>query len=165
MTKKTRELTRMALLTAIALTIFMVEAQLPGLAPVPGIKLGLSNIVTVYAVFALGPGRACAILAARVFLGAVFSGQMSTLLYSAAGGACAIAVTVAVRRLLTKKQIWVAGVLGAMAHSVGQMAVAIGVTGTPGLAVYLPVMIAVGIFTGAFTGLCAQFLHERLRLS
>ena len=107
---------------------------------------------------------AAMILAARVFLGAVFSGQMSTILYSGAGGACAIGITILSRRFLTMKQIWVAGVLGSIAHCVGQMAVAIGVTLTPGLAAYLPVMIAVGIFTGAFTGFCAQFLTERLKL-
>ena len=160
---KTKDITRMALLTAIALTIFMVEAQLPGLVPVPGIKLGLSNIVTVWAVFTLGPKKASMILAARVFLGAVFSGQMSTILYSGAGGALAIGVTILSRKILTRKQIWVAGVLGAIAHSVGQMAVAIGVTLTPGLAAYLPVMILIGIFTGAFTGFCAQLLTERLK--
>ena len=159
---KTRELARMALLTAVALIIFMVEAQLPGLVPVPGIKLGLSNIVTVYAVFVLGPKKAAMILFCRVFLGAVFSGQMSTLLYSAAGGACAIGVTVLARRILTQKQIWVAGVLGAIAHSLGQMAAAIAITLTPGLAAYLPVMIFAGILTGTLTGLCAQFLVERL---
>ncbi len=159
---KTRDLTRMALLTAIALTIFMVEAQLPGLSPVPGIKLGLSNIVTVWAVFTMGPKKAAMILAARVFLGAVFSGQMSTILYSGAGGALAILMTILSRRILTKKQIWIAGVLGSMAHCIGQMAVAIGVTLTPGLAAYLPVMLLIGIFTGAFTGLCAQLLTERL---
>lgn len=153
----------MALLTAIALTIFMVELQLPGLAPVPGIKLGLSNIVTVWAVFTLGPGKAAAILFCRVFLGAVFSGQMSTILYSGAGGACAIAVTILARKILTKKQIWIAGVLGSIAHCVGQMAMAVLLTSTPGLVAYLPYMILVGIFTGAFTGLCAQFLTERLR--
>ena len=160
---KTKDLTRMALLCAIALTIFMVEAQLPGLAPVPGIKLGLSNIVTVYAVFTLGPAKAAAILACRVFLGAVFSGQMSTVFYSGAGGVCAIAITIVSRKFLRPKQIFVAGVLGAIAHSVGQMAMAVLLTATPGLLAYLPVMILVGIFTGAFTGLCAQFLTERLR--
>ena len=160
---KTKDITRMALLTAIALTIFMVELQLPGLSPVPGIKLGLSNIVTVWAVFTMGPKKAALILSARVFLGAVFSGQMSTILYSGAGGACAIGITILSRKFLTMKQIWAAGVLGSIAHCVGQMAVAIGVTLTPGLAAYLPVMIGIGIFTGAFTGLCAQFLTERLK--
>ena len=160
---KPRDITRMALLTAIALTIFMVEAQLPGLVPVPGIKLGLSNIVTVWAVFTLGPRKAAMILTARIFLGAVFSGQMSTILYSGAGGALAIGITILSRKFLTRKQIWIAGVLGAIAHSVGQMAVAVGVTLTPGLIAYLPVMILIGIFTGAFTGFCAQLLTERLK--
>ena len=158
---KTGKLTLLALLTAIALTIFMVEAQIPALVPIPGIKLGLANIVTVFAVFALGPKDACLVLAARIFLGAVFAGNFSTIFYSAAGGALAIAVTIGLRKILTKKQLWVAGALGAVAHSIGQMAMAVLLTGTPGLIVYLPVMMAVSIVTGTFTGLCAQFLVNR----
>ena len=52
---KVRKLALLGLLSAIALTIFMVEAQIPALVPVPGIKLGLANIVTVFTVFVLGP--------------------------------------------------------------------------------------------------------------
>ena len=158
---KTKKLTLLALLTAIALTIFMIEAQIPALVPIPGIKLGLANIVTVFAVFALGPKDAVMILAARIFLGSVFAGNFSTIFYSAAGGACAILVTILLRRVLTRKQLWVAGALGAVAHSIGQMAMAVLLTGTPGLIAYLPVMIAVSIVTGIFTGLCAQFLVNR----
>ena len=73
-------------------------------------------------------------------------------------------MTILARKILTPKQIWIAGILGAIAHSLGQMAVAVAVTLTPGLLAYLPVMILIGIFTGAFTGLCAQFLVERLKL-
>ena len=160
---KPKELARMGLLTAIALTIFLAEAQLPPLTPIPGIKMGLSNIVTVWAVFSLGPRKAAMILACRVFLGAVFSGQMSTLLYSGAGGACAILATILVRPILREKQIFVAGVLGAAAHSIGQMAVAVAVTGTTAIAAYLPFMLLAGLISGAFTGLCAQFLVERLK--
>ena len=158
---KTRKLTQMALLTAIALTIFMVEAQIPALVPVPGVKLGLSNIITVFAVFAMGPKEAAAILFVRIFLGAVFAGNFSTIFYSAAGGALAIGVTILLRKLLTNKQLWVAGVLGAIAHSIGQMAMAIAITQTMGLAAYLPVMILCSIVTGLFTGFCAQFLLDR----
>lgn len=158
---KTKKLTLLACLSAIALTIFMVEAQIPALVPIPGIKLGLANIVTVFAVYALGPREAASVLFVRIFLGAVFAGNFSTIFYSAAGGTCAIGVTILLRKLLTKKQLWVAGCMGAIAHSLGQMAMAITLTGTPGLAVYLPVMIAVSILTGTFTGLCAQFLVNR----
>ena len=158
---KTRKLTQMALLAAIALTIFMVEAQIPALVPVPGVKIGLSNIVTVFAVFAMGPKEAAAILFVRIFLGAVFAGNFSTIFYSAAGGALAIGVTIGLRKLLTKEQLWVAGILGAIAHSVGQMAMAVAITQTVGLVSYLPVMILCSIVTGLFTGLCAQFLLNR----
>ena len=158
---KTGKLTLLALLTAIALTIFMVEAQIPALVPIPGIKLGLANIVTVFTVFALGPREGCLVLAARIFLGAVFAGNFSTFFYSAAGGALAIAVTIGLRKIVTKKQLWVAGALGAVAHSIGQMAMAVLLTSTPGLLAYLPVMVAVSVVTGTFTGLCAQFLVNR----
>ncbi len=157
----TKKLTLMALLTAIALTIFMVEAQIPPLLPLPGVKLGLANIITVYAVFAIGSREAAAMLACRIFLGSVFAGNFSTIFYSAAGGICAIGVTVAMRRVLGKNQLWVAGVLGAIAHSVGQMAMAVTLTATPGLAIYLPAMVAISIVTGTFTGLCAQTLVNR----
>ena len=158
---QTRKLTRMALLTAIALTIFMIEAQIPALVPIPGVKLGLANIVTVFAVFTMGSKEGAMILTARIFLGAVFAGNFSTIFYSAAGGACAILVTIGLKRILTKNQLWVAGALGAVAHSIGQMTVAVAMTGTPGLLVYLPVMILCGVITGLFTGLCAQFLVKR----
>ena len=158
---KARKLTQMAMLTAIALTIFMIEAQIPAPVPIPGIKLGLANIVTVFAVFAMGSKEAATILFCRIFLGAVFAGNFSTILYSGAGGLCAVLVTIGLRKILTEKQLWVAGALSAIGHSLGQMAVAIAVTATPALAVYLPVMILCSVITGFFTGLCAQFLLNR----
>lgn len=158
---KTRKLTQMALLSAIALTIFVLEAQIPPLVPIPGIKLGLANIVTVFAVFTLGSWEAALILAVRIFLGAVFAGNFSTIFYSLAGGCLAILSAIALKRILKNKQLWVAGTVGAIAHSIGQMAMAVLLTGTPGLVIYLPVMIFSSILTGTFTGLCAQVLVNR----
>ena len=158
---KTKKLTVMAILTAVALTIFVLEAQIPPIVPLPGVKLGLSNIITVFAVFAMGSGEAAAILACRIFLGAVFAGNFSSIFYSAAGGLCAILVTIGLRRILTTTQLWVAGALGAVAHSIGQMAMAVLLTGTTAILIYLPVMVGISIVTGLFTGLCAQFLVNR----
>lgn len=158
---KIRKLTLMALLTAVALTIFMIEAQIPAPVPIPGVKLGLANIITVFAVFVLGPKEAAMILACRVFLGAVFAGNFSTIFYSGAGGLCAIAVTILLRKVLTANQLWAAGALGAIAHSIGQMAMAVFMTGTIGMIAYLPMMIVCSIITGLFTGLCAQLLVNR----
>lgn len=158
---KLKRLTVMALLTAVSLILFTVEAQLPPLVPIPGIKLGISNIVTVFAVFALGPWDAGLILAARIFLGAVFAGNFSTIIYSAAGGLLALLTTVALRRVLKPTQLWVAGCLGAVAHSVGQIIAAIAVSLTPSLILYLPVMAVCSIVSGLITGLCAQVLVNR----
>ena len=160
-TTKTRKLTTLGLLTAIALTIFMVEAQLPSVVPLPGVKLGLANIVTVFTVFALSPRDGILVLSARIFLGAVFAGNFSTVFYSAAGGSCAIVTTILLRKILKPDQLWVAGCLGAIAHSMGQTAMAVFMMGTLSVAVYLPVMIIISIITGLFTGFCAQFLVNR----
>ena len=160
-TIKTRKLTTLGLLTAIALTIFMVENQIPALVPVPGVKLGLANIVTVFTVFALSPKDGILVLCARVFLGAVFAGNFSTIFYSAAGGLLAILSTIGLKKFLKANQLWVAGCVGAIAHSIGQMTMAILLLGTPSLIVYLPVMIAVSIITGLFTGFSAQYLVNR----
>ena len=163
MKSSTKKLALGAVLTALALGLSTVENLFPItlLIPLPGVKLGLANIVTVFTVFALGSREAAAVLFVRIFLGAVFAGNFSTIFYSAAGGGLAILVTIGLRGVLTKKQLWVAGALGAVAHSIGQMTMAVLLTGTPGLIAYLPVMIAVSIVTGTFTGLCAQFLVNR----
>jgi heptaprenyl diphosphate synthase len=160
--KGTRRITLLALLTAIALTIFMVEAQLPVLVPIQGVKLGLANIITVYAVFVLGPGDALMILVARVFLGAVFSGQMMTLLYSMGGGLLAWLSMVILRKILSKKDIWLCSPVAAVFHNVGQLLVAAGVMRTWAVLAYLPYLLLSGVITGLFTGLCAQFLIGRL---
>ena len=161
---KTKKITLLAMLSAIALTIFMLEAQIPPLLPVPGIKLGLSNIVTVFTVFTLGAGEGILVLTVRIFLGALFAGNFATIFYSAAGGCCAITITILLKKILKRDQLWVAGCLGAVAHSIGQMAMAIVLTGTPSLLLYLPIMIAASIVTGLFTGLAAQFLMNRGKL-
>ena len=145
---KVKKMVLLALFTAIALTIFMIEAQIPALVPIPGVKIGLSNIVTVFVVFAIGSKEAAAVLFCRIFMGAVFAGNFSTIFYSAAGGLLSILVTIGLKKFLTTKQLWVAGALAAIAHSVGQMAAAIFISGTPGLVVYLPVITEMATITG-----------------
>ncbi len=158
-----KRLARDAVLTAAALTIFIVELQLPELVPIPGVKLGLANIVTVTALFTLGAPDALAILLCRILLGSLFAGNLMALLYSLSGGLLSFAVLLLMRKLLTKKQLWVASVFAAMAHNLGQIAAAILVTSTPSLLVYLPVLTVSGIVTGLFTGLTAQYAVGRLK--
>ena len=155
-------ITRLALLTAIALTIFLAETQIPALTAVPGVKLGLANIVTVYAMFALGPGDALLVLSGRVFLGAVFSGQPMTLIYSAAGGFLSWCVLCLLRKLLTEKQIWLASPVAAIFHNIGQLLAAAAVLHSWSVLAWLPYLVIAAVLAGLFTGVAAQALLKRL---
>ena len=155
-------LTRLALLTAIALTIFMAEAQLPALTAIPGVKLGLANIVTVYVMFAMGSRDALLVLSGRVFLGAVFSGQPMTLIYSAAGGFLSWCVLCLLGRLLTQKQIWLASPVAAVFHNIGQLLAAAAVMRSWAVMAWLPYLMIAGTAAGLFTGAAAQALLRRL---
>lgn len=158
-----RRITLLALLTAIALTIFMVELQIPSPVPIPGVKLGLSNIITVYCVYLYGPWSALSVLLCRVVLGAVFSGRIAALAYSLAGGLLSWALMCLLRRIVTERQIWVCSVLGGLAHNIGQILAAMIITGTPSIAVYFPVLAVSGMAAGLFTGLCAQSFLSHMR--
>lgn len=158
----TKKLCRLALLTTIALTIFMVEAQLPTLAPIPGMKLGLANIVTIYAIYTYTPLEALLVLLCRILLGSIFSGQMVSFLYSLCGGLLCFAVSVLLRRFVPVKQLWAVSVVGAMCHNLGQILAATVLMQTVTVFYYLPPLLLCSLVTGAFTGLCAQFLKGRL---
>lgn len=160
---KTRRLVFLALLTAIALTIFLVEAQIPLPIPVAGVKLGLANIVTLFALCLLGPWDALAVLVLRCLLGSIFSGQMMAFLYSITGGLLSWATMCLVRKITTDRQIFTVSISGSILHNAGQILVAILVAGTPGLIVYFPVLLISGIVTGVFTGVAAQYLVLHLQ--
>ena len=155
----TKRLTIMSLLTSMALIIFIIEANLPSLTPVPGIKLGLANIM-----FILGPLDTLLILLSRIILGSIFSGNMSVLLYSLGGGILCYLSMLIMRKFLTLKQIWICSVIGAISHNIGQITVAIFITHTTALIYYLPILMVSAIVSGTFTGLCAQYLISRLNV-
>lgn len=157
-----RKLTQTALLTAIALCIFTVEAQLPSLTAIPGIKLGLANVVTVFAMYTLGAGATLCIVLVRVTLGCIATGQMMAFFFSMAGGLLAFCVSALLRHLIPPERMWVVSVFAALAHNVGQLAVAMVLMGTPTIAYYFPVLLLSGILTGMFTGFCGQFTYTKL---
>ena len=153
-----KRLTLDAVLAALALIIFILESQIPNLAPVPGMKLGLANIVTVYAMFALGPLDTIAILLVRIILGSVFAGSVTSFFFSLTGGILCFLVQLLLRKILNPKQIFVAGIMGAIAHNAGQMIVALIAFQSVSVLVYLPFLMVSAVLTGALTGLSAQFL-------
>ena len=159
---RTRRLTTLSLLTAVALIMFIIEAQLPPLTAIPGIKLGLSNIVTLVAMYLIGPAGAAMTLAARIVLGAIATGQVGAMAYSLTGGGAAYAALLFLRRVFALRQLWVASVFCAVVHNWGQILAAVFITGTPELWWYGLILTASGIVTGLFTGLAAQAALQQL---
>ena len=158
-----RKLCTLALLTAAALVIFVAEAQIPPIIAVPGVKLGLSNIIVLLTMHIYGRREGAVVLGLKIVLGSIFSGQLMSFFYSAAGGILCLGVMSLLKGMLTEKQIWATSAFGAAAHNIGQLIVAIAILGTDKLVWYLPVLLASGIITGVFTGLGAQVTLPRLR--
>lgn len=160
---KTRKLTILALLAALALAIYYVESLLPPAAPIPGIKLGLANIITLLVLLLYTARDAVLVLLVRILLSALLFGQAMSLLYSLCGGLlCFIAMAFACR-LLHGHFPELISILGGIFHNIGQLLVALALTAVPGVLAYLPYLLISGIITGLFTGLCARFAVRYLR--
>ncbi len=159
----TKQLTVCALLTAMALALSYLENLFPlALAiPIPGVKLGLANIVTVFALYALGPAQALTVLLARCLLGAMFAGNMNALLFSLLGGLAAMLMMTGLVRL-GKFSVYGVSVGGAAAHNCGQTAAAVLTLGNAAPLYYLPILLAVSLVTGTLTGLVAACLFQAL---
>lgn len=162
---KVKRLTELALLTAVALIIFIIELRFPDIIPVPGVKLGLANIVTVYCVFQYAPSETVMLVACRVLLGAMFSGNWSALIYSASGAFMCLMGMLLLKHILTLNDMWLASVIGAMLHNTGQILAQMAVIQSTVVLSYLPVLMISGTIAGLFTGLSAQLLLKRLKKS
>ena len=152
-----------AILTAMALALSYLENMLPTalLVPLPGFKLGIANIVTVFALYYLGAAPAMAILIARCLLGAMFAGNASALIFSLMGGVLAMIVMILLHRL-PGLSIYGVSIAGAAAHNTAQIAAAVAVLGTAAPLVYLPFLLFCSLATGAFTGGVAALLVRRV---
>lgn len=163
MSTRIRRVTTCALFAAIALTIWVVESLLPPLTPIPGIKPGLANIVTVFTVFYMGAPYAAGVLAVRLVLGALLTGQVSALLYGGPAGVAALLAVALLRRPLKEDLMWAASAVSAVVHNSVQILIAWAVTRTSAILVYWPLLVIAGIVAGSFTGFCAGFALKALR--
>ncbi len=159
---KTKKLVSLALFTALALILSLVESMLPPLAPIPGIKLGLANIITLIILLNFTPSDAFLTLLVRVLLSSFFAGQAIYLLYSLAGAFFCFLSMWFVNRLLQKHFIFLTSMVGSCFHNIGQILMALLLTRTVGVLSYLPVLLVSGMITGLFTGLCTYYAQRYL---
>ena len=153
----TKKLTALSLLAAIALALYAVESALPPIVPIPGIKLGLANIITLVVLWKYSGKDAFLVLFVRILLATMFFGQAMSLLYSLTGGILCLLAMFFIKKLLHGHYLYLASMTGGIFHNLGQILVAILLTGVPAVLVYLPFLFLSGLITGLFIGLCAHF--------
>lgn len=163
MSASVRRLTRDAVLTALALALSVAEGLVPVaiLFPLPGLRLGLANLVTVYALCRVGKRDALLILVTRCFLGSLLGGNLSALAFSLTGGLLAYLVMLLLLRF-PGLSLFGVSVGGAAAHNTGQILAAIAVLGSTAPLLYLPPLLLASLATGAVTGAVSTLLVHRV---
>ena len=160
---KTKRLTLLAMYTTIALTIFVAESAIPPLLPIPGVKLGLANIVTLWLLLCSDWKDALMVLILRIVLGSIFGGQILSFAYSLSGGLLCLAAMTIFHHFLGKRQIVLTSILGAVFHNIGQLLMAFFILQSISIISYLPVLFISGIVAGTFTGLCAKNTYRQMK--
>lgn len=169
MTLKIRKLAFCALFICIAAVLSAVETWLPPICPLPGVRVGLGNIVTMFMLYIGGrwsSAEAMVVTILRCFVAAFITGAVMNVFYGVMGGICALGTMLVLRMLLPKKnrENWlpVVGVGGALAHIAGQMLTAVIIYSNIYVLAYTPILAASAIIGGAFTGLCTLLLLKKL---
>jgi len=160
---KTKRLTMYALLVALALILSYLESLVPLSFAVPGIKMGLPNIVIVFALYKLGFKAAGYISLIRVVLVSILFGNVMSMIYSLAGAVLSLAVMWALRKSGKFSSVGVS-VAGALGHNVGQVATAMVLLETGGLAYYLAPLCISGTVAGIIIGICGGIVVKRVKI-
>ena len=153
-----KRIATLAVLTAMALIMFMVESLFPSML-LPGAKMGLSNIFSLLAVFVLGPVDAIVLVVVRTTLGSLFTGNVSTLLYSLTAGLVSVATSaLLVEFVYPRVSIVAISVVSAVMHNMTQNVVFCLISATPEMFAYMPWLALLGILAGVIVGFAVWFI-------
>jgi len=159
--KYIRQITTMGMLVALAMVLGFVETLIPINLGIPGMKLGLANIVVVIALFLFDVKTAVVVSILRIILIAMTFGNMSMMFYSIAGASLSLLSMIAISKIKSFSLISVS-IVGGIMHNVGQIICAAFVVRTNGVFTYLPVLIIAGLVSGALIGIVAGLISVRL---
>ncbi len=156
------KLTKTALLSALAILFGYIESLLPPISPVPGIKLGLSNIVILFALLCLDRKSAFFIMLVKVCVSSLLFSGINVLFYSLGGGILSLITMITLQRFnLSTIGISIAG---AVFHNIGQLLVASVMLGTTSVFYYFSVLLVSALIVGSLTGTVCKVVISRLKL-
>lgn len=158
---KASNITRLAMLTAIALLCGYIEYLIPFNFGIPGIKLGLANLITVYALYDLGYKDAFIVNISRIILTSLLFGSFYSFFYSLIGGMLSLTCMWIFKKL---DFFYILGVsiIGGITHNLGQLLLAIFIVRELKVAYYTPVLLLSGTITGALMGILTQLVYSRV---
>ncbi|MDR1412969.1 MAG: Gx transporter family protein [Actinomycetes bacterium] len=157
----TNKISRFALMVVLAMILSYLETLIPLPFFVPGMKLGLANIITMIALYKMGVPDAATISLTRIVLSTALFGNFIGLAYSIAGGVLSLALMVCLKRI-GRFSLTGVGIAGGVGHNLAQIGVAIVLLRTDGLIYYLPVLLITGTVTGYLTGTFGGLILKKL---
>lgn len=162
MSNKTKNIALIGVSTALAMVLAYIEVLIPPLFPaVPGIKMGLPNIIIVFLLYKRGPAFAISVSLIRMVLVSLLFGNAMMFIYSLAGGILSMAVMLILQKLRFLSTVGVS-VAGAVAHNAGQILMAMLLLETGELGYYLVVLTITGTISGVLIGIAAATLINRV---
>ncbi len=154
---KTKYLTYMAMLLTLTIVLSILESMLPSFTAIPGVKLGLANIVVMFTVFFIGKKQAFALNIAKGLFALITRGAVAGIL-SLCGGILSILVIILLLRLFGSSISYlILSIAGAIFHNIGQI-IAVSFMLNAYAYMYLPVLIASGVVMGSITGVLLKTL-------
>lgn len=159
---KAKKTALFGMMVALAFTFSYLESLIPFNFGIPGVKLGLANLVVVIALYTMKPGEAFAIAIIRIFLAGLTFGNFYSIAYSLCGGILSFVVMYLVKK--TKLSVIGVSMLGGICHNIGQITVAAIIMETIRIAYYLPVLLVAGLVTGLLLGVVAKLVIDRVSI-
>ena len=161
-TFNTKRLCVLAILVSLAMILSYLETLIPAFVAIPGVKLGLANVASIFALYTLGIPSAAAISLIRVCLSSLLFGNVTTLIYSLSGAVLSLLIMIFLKKLSRNSVIGVSAAGGVM-HNAGQILAAVAILGTAEVLGYLPVLIVSGAAFGVVIGITAGLVIARVK--
>ena len=158
---KAKRVTFLGLSIALAMILSFVESQIPALVAIPGIKVGLPNIVMVFLLYRVGWRETVTVSIIRIILVSMLFGNVQMMTFSIAGAVLSLAGMILLKKINLFSCITVS-VTGAILHNIGQIIAAVFWTGTAQIAFYLPALLISGTVAGILIGILAGMMVKRM---
>lgn len=160
--ESSRKVAYYGIFSALAILMGYVERMIPISVAIPGIKLGLANVIVLLTLYSMGTKSAFFISLVRILISALLFSGFAGFLYSVSGALCSFLAMVWIKKIKGFSMVGVS-VAGGIFHNIGQIVMASIVVSTPKLMYYLPILLFSGVVTGIATGIAAQHALPYLR--